>query len=435
MTAVIGMLNKRGVALAADSAVTRSRGEAMKITKNGNKMLRLSSANPVSVMITGNASFLRIPWELIVRRYRNERGNVNHPTVENNVLDFFDFLQSSEIFWAEGKDHSWASFQLECLIVNIFHDMDLDSKAQNKKGGLKRPGLFEKEFLRLLKKFRKRCAKGSLLQNCFSGYTLERFEKFIAKEWERYLEENKEKEENVFDDPEIPTYLLEKHKEEILQTLLDILKADIHSSAAQLIFAGYGADQEYPSLVPATVAEGIDHNVNCHVYADQIIRISDSNPSAICPFAQKDVINGILMGAEGPSFSTGIMRKFYKLVNQGKLLEEAGLDSFEVMGSPWAEAAKGLDDALAAKLRRFRNNSLKKWERDLEGYDVRSMATLALSLIHLTGFQRILTFAPEGVGGDVDLAVITRNEGFTWLNRKSWYHHKDIGGRYGSMGV
>jgi hypothetical protein len=46
-----------------------------------------------------------------------------------------------------------------------------------------------------------------------------------------------------------------------------------------------------------------------------------------------------------------------------------------------------------------------------------------------------MTFSPEGVGGPIDLAVITKNEGFTWLNRKSWYHHKDVGGQYGKFGV
>jgi hypothetical protein len=30
---------------------------------------------------------------------------------------------------------------------------------------------------------------------------------------------------------------------------------------------------------------------------------------------------------------------------------------------------------------------------------------------------------------------ITKNEGFTWLSRKSWYHHKDISGQYGVLGV
>ncbi|WP_170935006.1 hypothetical protein [Prevotella sp. P3-122] len=40
----------------------------------------------------------------------------------------------------------------------------------------------------------------------------------------------------------------------------------------------------------------------------------------------------------------------------------------------------------------------------------------------------------EGVGGPVDVAVITKNDGFTWLSRKSWYHHKDVNGMYGYMG-
>ena len=53
MTTVVGILNKKGVAIAADSAVTRTpvRGES-KYTKNGNKMIRLCEAVPISVMLT-----------------------------------------------------------------------------------------------------------------------------------------------------------------------------------------------------------------------------------------------------------------------------------------------------------------------------------------------------------------------------------------------
>jgi hypothetical protein len=63
------------------------------------------------------------------------------------------------------------------------------------------------------------------------------------------------------------------------------------------------------------------------------------------------------------------------------------------------------------------------------------MARLAENLIAMTSFERHMTFSPEGVGGPIDLAVITKNDGFVWLNRKSWYHHKDVGGRYGKFGV
>jgi len=66
---------------------------------------------------------------------------------------------------------------------------------------------------------------------------------------------------------------------------------------------------------------------------------------------------------------------------------------------------------------------------------LQDMARLAENFIAMTSFERHMTFSPEGVGGPIDLAVITKNEGFTWLNRKSWYHHKDVGGRYGKFGV
>jgi hypothetical protein len=33
------------------------------------------------------------------------------------------------------------------------------------------------------------------------------------------------------------------------------------------------------------------------------------------------------------------------------------------------------------------------------------------------------------------LYQINKTDGFTWLNRKSWYHHKDVGGQYVKLGV
>ena len=87
------------------------------------------------------------------------------------------------------------------------------------------------------------------------------------------------------------------------------------------------------------------------------------------------------------------------------------------------------------QINRLLDRNFQQWEKALVDYDLQSMAALAESLIDLTGFHRILTFQQEGVGGPVDLAVITKNDGFTWLNRKSWYHHKDVGGRYGKFGV
>ena len=42
MTAIIALMNKKGAAIAADSAVTRPRKGISKVTNNGNKMVRIS---------------------------------------------------------------------------------------------------------------------------------------------------------------------------------------------------------------------------------------------------------------------------------------------------------------------------------------------------------------------------------------------------------
>ena len=34
----------------------------------------------------------------------------------------------------------------------------------------------------------------------------------------------------------------------------------------------------------------------------------------------------------------------------------------------------------------------------------------------------------------IDLAIITKNNGYTWSDLKSWGHHVDTGGRYGKLG-
>ena len=70
----------------------------------------------------------------------------------------------------------------------------------------------------------------------------------------------------------------------------------------------------------------------------------------------------------------------------------------------------------------------------MERYNPEDLAVIADSFIDLTGLHRALTFKQEGVGGIVDLAVITKDSGFKWLRRKGWYH-RDQHGKDGSMGI
>lgn len=63
MTAEIAVMNKRAIALAADSTVTV--GGRAKFYNSANKLFMLSKYEPVGIMIYNNAEFIGVPWEYI----------------------------------------------------------------------------------------------------------------------------------------------------------------------------------------------------------------------------------------------------------------------------------------------------------------------------------------------------------------------------------
>ncbi len=434
MTAVIGMLNKKGVAVAADSAVTRSRGSNEKVTKNGNKMVRVSDVVPISVMITGNASLMTIPWDVIVRKYRKDRGHIPHPTVEESVRDLLHHITVNDFFWDKDLDEEWIDENIGRFMTSLRWHSGIEAQETNEEGRIKRPRLFVKKILKCLKWDQKFY---SSLGDTEDKYDFNKFASLIAPKVKYKL---KVMEDYPDEDNPLESEFAIALKENFEEIREDLIKAFYYyftytegDEIATLVFTGYGKDEIYPSLVAIDVFEGFDRHINWRI--SKKVNISDETPAAICPFAQTDVIEALLTGAS-ESWLERIDDKMDYLYHPGILLgENAAQEGPEVKlwyydvfdFDPSARRQKSID--------KLQKENFKSWEKDLEGYDIKSMAELALTLVDLTGLQRILTFQQEGVGGDVDLAVITKNDGFTWLSRKSWYHHKDINGSYGSMGI
>ena len=440
MTAVVGILNKRGLAIAADSAVTRTRYNHTKVTKNGNKMIRLSNCVPVCVMLTGNGDYIKTQWDIIIRRYRQHRGDIPHQTVEACVHDFFRYIADNHLFCEEEVTKNWIEFNLEKLFDQADGDINFMVKERDDDGKLKSPKTYLKSFLTQLRRYRTIWLKTGICEQ-FKDYSLDQFRAFIGNMITDFLS-TKEFQENELNFNNYPKEFLSALQEDLeLALMVKLITRRSHEDySAELVFSGFGTNQEYPSLVSAVVFEGFDNRVSYHIRSEDIICISDKNPVAICPFAQKDVIKSLLRGlhVDYSSIVTNAMRGIYSPFSNDIFVfdDDCSFEDFMEFQMMLQEVKT---DDLCKKFynanTRYLNKKQRKWEKNLEDYDLIAMAALAQSLIDLTGFHRILTFSQEGVGGPVDLAVITKNEGFTWLSRKSWYHHKDVGGQYGVLGV
>ena len=85
MTAEVAILNKTAVALAADSAITFS---GNKIFNTGNKLFTLSKYQPIGIMIYGNAEFMGVPWETIIKFFRE---HLFHKSFPNSLKVYLIF--------------------------------------------------------------------------------------------------------------------------------------------------------------------------------------------------------------------------------------------------------------------------------------------------------------------------------------------------------
>jgi hypothetical protein len=102
MTAEVAILNSMGVALAADSAV--SIGGSGKVYNSANKLFALSKSQPVGIMVYGNASFMSVPWEVVIKHYRSD---VLKEKAFNQLQDysksFVEFLEKTALFPAANE--------------------------------------------------------------------------------------------------------------------------------------------------------------------------------------------------------------------------------------------------------------------------------------------------------------------------------------------
>lgn len=83
MTAIVGVLNKHAVAIAADSAITTTGLSRRKVFNRGNKIFTLSKFHPVGVMIYNNAALEGVPWDVIIKLYRRSLGDKSFPKLED----------------------------------------------------------------------------------------------------------------------------------------------------------------------------------------------------------------------------------------------------------------------------------------------------------------------------------------------------------------
>ncbi|MBA4756249.1 MAG: hypothetical protein H2050_15595 [Sphingobium sp.] len=414
MTAEIAIINKMAVTLAADSAVTFGNGEQTKVYNSADKIFEGTNHDPIGVMVYNSPEINGVPVEVIVKMYRDREC----PGHFSSVFDYAKALLA----------HIGAMDTPEVTSESNIRALTLQSII-----GIKRAiAAIRNDLL----KSASEQAPSSSVDDLNSGVDeqidailhrqIKRVEALKDQEWAKGITVQEVIAEHGECIRSWVTYLFadeafSDHRREMMVQLLSwsLLKEYQRDQLTGLVFAGFGQNEIFPSLVSYEVYGKIAGRLKfCEGVRFDVDRKLDPE-SAIIPFAQKEMVERFMYGLDDEFLQ--ICHEYF----------DGSLSSLKdnLLETVSAENRAAVGVAIDSILEEFNNKVVPKHRDRLtsEFADlVRSMpkqelAALAESLVHITSLKRKFSAGTESVGGPIDVAMITRAEGLVWVKRKHYF--------------
>jgi len=415
MTAEIGILNKTAVALAADSAVTIPKLQGHKIYNSANKLFALSKYHPVGIMLFGGATFMGVPWETIIKVYRSRLKSTKFKTLKQYADNFIEFVSASGSTFIPMKQQE---DYVKSHVRGYFQMIKAKIKKQLEQAVGKQGKLNEGQIADIVKEIIVQFLNESEKSGFLASVTDENKKEFLSK----FDEEINKTIPVVFEKLPID--------EDVARNLKNIAmglffrSGNFTKDTSGIVFSGFGDDEIFPSIY-AYRFECIVENIPKYIEHTSGSIHFDNN-ALIVPFAQSEMVHTFIEGID-PSLeqlSLGYLSQVFEKYPD-ILLEEV-------------QVKDGLDKKeLSAKLKGISQNILKdyieknkKYRQDVHVAPIVNivsilpkdeLASMAEALVNLTSFKRRVTMDAETVGGPIDVAVISKGDGFVWIKRKHYF--------------
>lgn len=414
MTSEVVVMNRLGIALASDSAATVYAGGRAKFY-HADKLFMLSNHRPVGVMVYNNSSLLGVPWETILKMFRAELGVSEFDTLEEYAERLISYLCENRLLFPREVQRPYFLLLVETLFQGI------------------RKGINDLLLRRARDIFEDGPTAAKEVQATFVKQTLE--------EWQK----KKDVDSACFGPDVAPALVGGASKEisdlvercfpaaghEVVNSLYELArlvvsKEDILTeSLSGLVIAGYGAKQHFPVMQEYSLGEiFLDHLKYKRLGT---YRIDSNTPSIIRPFAQSEMVETFLHGIS-PEYELTMMREVIKTVISSP---DEIIDGFPGIGKARKEEYKNkvrpvsrdAAKALLTKLRSFRERKHHlPILQSIEFLPKNELAHVASSLVNLSSFQKRMSISEdETVGGPIDVAVISKGDGFVWIDRKHYF--------------
>lgn len=428
MTTEIAVLNRLGVALATDSAVTISGGGRTKVFDSADKLFELSDRHPVGIMINGNMDCISVPWEILVKGFRETEGGESRDSTDNWLSDFLSYVERHETL-TEGADGAYtrqiAEQELEFVQAIMFEQFSayMDSPEARRS----RPKTSFDLPIVLQNALDDRLAE-------FDG--VHRADSLESQDEEALVSTLAEQVVDILSGPFPERVLTDKHKTSFA-TLVAKSRLARQSSefATGIVIAGYGRNDTFPTAHAVEVDGRVQGQLKFSQFERESIAASDDK-GRVLPFAQTDVIQRLLGGAD-PRFvkqtADFIGRAVERVGNQVEQALRSGRTGTKKVAGRQQLIAEIAALVASEYETDVADNLRKQFEREFDRMVAlmpkQELIELGEALVSITAAERKATTDEGTVGGPIDVAMITKHEGFVWIKRKH-YFSKDLNPRF-----
>jgi hypothetical protein len=417
MTAEIALLNSEAVAIAADSAATVRDESGQKIFSSANKIFALSRYHPVGIMIYGNATFMSVPWETIIKSYRSHLGQKEFKNLTQYSTHFFNYLKNENKFFPKDEQERFYGRSVFGYFYALIRK-EIDDKLEdyiNKNGQIKETNVktilsevIKKHYLRFKNEHAIVENPDSVINN-------------IIRKNSKLIDGIKK---SVFE--KLPLSSVDSRFLNLIAASIPIKfpKNVTHGGVSGVVITGFGEKEIFPCIESFSV-EGVSNGI-LKYQKESSDKVDFKTTALVMPFAQQEMVFTFMEGVNSDynslilDFISGIIKDYpEKIVEELKSLNKKG------------------KERLKEKLTESGLTKLRDIIRDLTDYRKKhfwrpivkvvsflpkdELASMAEALVNLTCLKKRITMEDETVGGPIDVAVISKGDGLIWIKRKHYF--------------
>lgn len=401
VTAEVVIINRHAIALAADSAVTVGRD---KVWTTANKIVSLGPQHDVAVMVFGSGDYLGWEWEAVAKEFRRRCPVDQFKTVADCAQGFREFLLS-DVFARE--DHQRYSV--------VFPLYDILSRISKDARKLETPEEKTKLIGDKIAGYRATLAATNVIVTDLDKAAFRAaFEESIM---------------GFAGQSDVLDAAAESMRDEIMELACEFFQSSSESRyASGVVVAGFGEHESFPSIEHFFVDGRWGAHLRWWRESEKCKDLNDPSEDTDFPvitFAQDDVP---FLFMAGISFEyLGFLRRSINKIMVSAFSEV--IDKFvakDKQEPAKAASLKVTEEVVASFMTnmfdKVRTDQYLPFNRAVSAMPKEEMALLAEALVDLTALKRKVDSAgPQSVGGDIDVAVISRGDGLIWMKRKHYF--------------